>query len=269
MKKIVLALLVLSLLLTGCGNNGDGGNANAKWDCVEYTSLEEINTAAGTNIVKAQVESVSDEWFGVISSSIAQYTFKCGDEDWCIRGSKDVDNDISGLNYDSISFEKDITATYYNDEVYAFRFFFEDTQYVVSLDVKDKDISTSYFDKICNGFKTDVTGVKSGYESEIIENGDEVISRTTLYNDDGTKIVMDSIYTFEGDKMVSILSSTLFETEETAKEYYDLLLDNGRSADDMTLDGCTISSLMNGNLDFYSDYTKDEFIKMQKEAIGQ
>ena len=263
MKKILLVLFVLCVCLTGCSN----GN-NAKWDCVEYTSLDEMNSIAGTNILRVADSGISDEWFGIISNSIAQYKFEYDDEDWCIRGSKDVDNDISGLHYDNIGFEKDVTATYYNDEVYAFRFFFEGVQYVISLDVKDEDVSTSYFDKICNEFKTNVTGLKSGYETEIIENGDEIIYRITLYND-GEKVIMNTIYAFENDKMVSIFSENIFETEEAAKEYYDELIENGKSPDKLILEGTKISSNMNENLDFYSDYTKDEFVKMQKEAIGQ
>ena len=266
MKKILTILLLLCFVLTGCSNNH---NANATWDCVEYSTIEEMNEAAGTNIVSAGIAGKSDEWFGVISKSIAQYKFKANDEDWCVRASKDVDNDISGVYSDSIDFEKDITSTYYTDEIDLFRFFYNDVQYVITLDVKDKDISTAHFDSVCNEFKTNITGVKSGYENEIYEDGDNVVYKVVMYNDDGSTTTMETIYGFDGDKMVSITSNIIFETEQAAKEYYDLLIENGRSEDEITLDKTIISSDMSQNVDFYSDMSKDDFIAQMKSSMEQ
>ncbi len=267
MKKAFIVLLLVCLALVGCSKKDN--NANAKWDCVEYQSIEDMNEAAGTNIVSASVAGKSDEWFGVISKSIAQYKFTVNGEEWCIRASKDVDNDISGLHYDNIGFEKDTTATYYIvDEVYAFRFFNNGVQYVISLDVKDKDISTSHFDDVCNDFKTNIIGVKSGYENELFEEGNDVILRTTIFNEDGTTTIMDAIYTFEGDKMVKITSKTVFETEQAAKDYLDLMANEGRDVSEFIIDGSTIISDSSSNVDSYSDYTKEGFIKMMKSSIG-
>lgn len=268
MKKIFILLLILCFMLTGCGKDPQN-NANAKWDCVEYSSIEEMNEAASTNITSSQLEGTSDEWFGVISENIAQYKFMCNEEDWCIRASKDVDNDISGLYYDNIDFEKDITATYYNDDVYAFRFFNNDTQYVISLVVTDKEIARSYFDKVCNDFKTNITGVKSGYDTELFEDGDNVVYKVTMYNDDGTTMIMEVIYSFEGDKMVSILNNNIFETEELAKDYYDQLIEAGYDVSSFTLEGSVISSSNNSNVDFYSDMTKAEFIEQMESSLNQ
>lgn len=260
MKKIIFVLLAICSLLTACSKT------NATWDCVEYTNLEEMNKAANTNIVDVDIEK-TDQWYGVISESIAQYKFKIADEEWCVRASKDVDNDISGLYYDNIGFEKGTTSFYYLDEVYMCRFFYDDTQYVISLDVKDKDISTMNFDDICNQFKTNITGIKSGYESEVYEDGDDVVFKTTTYVDDGTTIISESIYSFEDDKMVSYISKLTFESEEKAKEYYDLLIENGRSADELILDESTITTDMSSNIDFYSNYTKEGFYTEMKNSI--
>lgn len=266
MKKILTILLLLCFMLTGCSNNH---NANATWDCVEYSTIEEMNEAAGTNIVSAGIAGKSDEWFGVISKSIAQYKFKANDEEWCVRASKDVDNDISGVYSDSIDFEKDITSTYYTDEIDLFRFFYNDVQYVITLDVKDKDISTAHFDSVCNEFKTNITGVKSGYENEIFEDGDDVIYRVTFFNDDGSTMVMDTVYSFKDDKMVSITSIIGFETEQAVQDYVDLLVEYGRSTDEFTVDGLKIISDGSSNVDFYSDYTKEGFIEMMKTSMIQ
>ena len=272
MKKILLVLLMTVMCMSGCSKPEETGNVGGKgstWDCVEYDTIEEMNSVAGTNIVSASVAGKSDEWFGVISGNLAQYKFVVNGEDWCIRASKDVDNDISGLNYDDIGFEKDMTSTYYNDEVYAFRFFNNDIQYVISLTVTGKDIKRSYFDNICNDFKTRITGVKSGYENEIIEDGDTVVYRTTIYNDDGTTLIMEVNYTFENDKMVSIINNNIFETEEAAKEYYDLLIESGTSKDSIKLEGNTITSDMSANVDFYSDMNKESFMKSMEDAMNQ
>lgn len=269
MKKLLFVLLVLCLSLTACAKQEPSvGGPGSTWNHTEYSTIEELNTAAKTNIAQVDLEK-TEEHFDLISDSIAQYLFKVGDEDWCIRASEDVDNDISGLHYDSIGFEKDTTATYYTDEVYAFRFFYENVQYVVSLDVKDKDISMSYFDSVCNEFKTNVTGVKSGYENEVIEEGNDIIYRAVVYEDDGSAMIMDTIYTFEDDKMVKITSNITFETEEAREDYLNLLLEYGRSLDEFTIDGTTISTDGSANIDFYSDYTKQAFKEMMESSIAQ
>ena len=268
MKKILFVLIMLCLVLTGCSKNEESKD-DAKWDYVEYSTIEEMNEAANTNIVSAAIAGKSDEKFGVISGNIAQYTFTANSEEWCLRASKDVDNDISGLYYENNGFDKDITSTYYNDEVYMFRFFYDDTQYVITLDVKNKDIPTSHFDSVCNEFKTNITGVKSGYENEIIEDGDNVINKVTVFNDDGTTTVMDTVYTFEEDKMVKITSYTTFENEKALEDYLDLMAQNDRDISKFTIDGLTISSDISSNVDFYSDYTKAEFIDMMKSPISK
>lgn len=268
MKKMMTIMFVLCLMLCGCTKQ-DEKTANAVWDAKEYNTIEEMNEAAGTNIVTAAITGKADESFIVISNSVAQYKFIANDESWCIRASKDVDNDISGLYYDDITFEKDIEATYYNDEVYAHRFFNNDVQYVISLDVKDKDIARSHFDDVCSEFQTNITGVKSGYDNELYEDGNDVVYRVNYYNSDGTTTIMETIYGFDGDKMISIISKNIFETEDAAKEYYDLLIENGYSKEDITLETNTISSSLNGNLDFYSDMSKEEFINQTKSALAQ
>lgn len=278
MKKLLLALSIVCLCLTGCSANESADAPEVKekdesiisgvtYDYVEYGTIEEINETAGVNLVSAPVSGKSDEKFGVISNSIAQYTFKCNGEDWCLRASTDIDNDISGLYYDNVAFEKDVTGTYYNDDVYVFRFFYNDVQYVISLDVKDKDISMGHFDDVCNEFKTNITGVKSGYETELVEEGDDVIYRATMYNDDGTVIVTETVYSFENDKMVSIINKTVFESEEALKEYCDMLVEAGVSLDNYTFEGSTIISDSSSNLDFYSDMSKEEFVSSMQSSL--
>lgn len=268
MKKLLFTLLVLCISLTACSKKEEVVGPGSTWDCVEYENIEDMNAVTNTNIVEAPVAEKTDEWFGVISKTIAQYKFTTNGEQWCVRASKDIDNDISGLYYENIEFEKDITATYYNDEVYAFRFFYDNTQYVIFVDVKEKDIAMSHFDDVCNDFKTNITGIKSGYDNRIYEDGDNVIYELIMYNDDGTKIVSEIIYVFENEKMVSIINCNTFDSEEAAKEYYDLLIEYGTSPKEITLNGKTILSESN-DVDFYSDYTKAEFMEMMSQSMAQ
>lgn len=273
MKKLLFVLLALCLVLTGCSNQSsevdepviDGPGST--WDAVEYATIEEMNNAAKTNIVSAAIAGKTDESFVVISNSIAQYKFVANGENWCIRASKDVDNDISGLHYESISFEKDTEATYYNDDVYMHRFFYDNTQYIITLDVKDKDISTAHFDDVSAEFQTNITGVKAGYESEVIEDGDTVIYKVTFFNSDGTSTVSETHYKFDGDTMVSIVNKAIFETEDAAKAYLQELLDTGNNADKYVLDGNTISVDMSDNVDFYNAMTKADFIADMKKTV--
>ena len=268
MKKIFVIMLACCLILTGCASK-DGGKTGLVYDSKEYTSLEEMNAAAETNI-QALGADESDERYEVISRSITQYSFKLDEENWCVRGSKDTDNDISGLHYENIGFEKDIEATYYNDEVYMHRFFDGDTQYTISVSISEgADIATSYFDGISSQIQTNITGVQSGYDVDLKEDGDNVVYTVTMHNADGTATVMEIIYAFENDKMVSILNNNIFETEEAAKDYYDLLIANGSSADTLKLEGKVISSENNGNVEFYSDYTKASFIEMMQNSLAQ
>lgn len=271
MKKVLFILLVLGLCLAGCNKKQDKSDegiiSGVTYDCVQYDTIEEMNSAVGINITSAAIAGKSDEKFEVISKNIAQYTFKANGLEWCIRASKDIENDISGLYYDTIGFEKDITSVYYTDYYDVFRFFYNDTQYVISTNVEGMDISTTSFDRICYEFKTNITGVKSGYDTEVYEDGDDVIYRYTSYNDDGSIIVSDVIYTFDGDKMVSILNKTKFDSKEKLQEYCDLLVENGISLDDYTIEDNTIIKENNANLDFYSDTTRQEFIEQMKSML--
>lgn len=269
MKKLLLVLFTICMLLSGCAKKEEEtGNAGLAFDKVDYSTIEEMNKAASTNIKSIAVAGKSDEAYCVISGNLAQYTFKVNGEEWCIRASKDVDNDISGLYYDNIGFEKDVEATYYNDEVYAHRFFYNDTQYVISVKLNGKDIETRHFDDVCADIQTNITGVQAGYDTQLLEEGNDVIYRVTMYNADGSTTVMDSIYTFDGDTMVSISSKISFETEDDAKAYYDELIENGSSSETLTLDGNTIIS-NSSSADFYEDMSKEEFISMMKASLGK
>lgn len=268
MKKILVILLTSLLVLTGCSKKNEQ-TIGLAWDCTEYDTLEDLNEVAGSNISKLTTAEVSNEWFGYISSSIAEYKFNIGEEEWSIRASKDIDNDISGLHYDAIKFEKGKDATYYTDEVYAHRLFINDMQYVISLNVKDKDIPETYFDEISNELLSSAAGVELGYEASVEEKGDDVVYTVTMHEADGSTVTMEIIYTFKDDKMVSIKNNNIFDSEDAAKAYYDELINSGISSDDLVLNGNVISSEDDSSLEFYADYTKADFITLMKSSIEQ
>lgn len=262
MKKIIIALL-LCLSLCGCSNNKN----NAIYDYKECESVQDINSELGVNLVTAAIAGKSDEKFGIISGSIGQYSFTANGEEWCLRASKNVDEDISGLYYDSITFTPDMTSVYYTDEVNLFRFFYDNAQYTISLDVKDKDISNRHFDDVCYEFKTNITGIKSGYETDIYVDGDDVVYVGTTYDESGSPVISKTVYSFVDDKMVSIKSDTIFESNDKLNEYLQILNEYGMSLDGYEIGDTTITLITTEGLDYYADYTKDSFYSERKAAL--
>lgn len=108
MKKILIFVLALTLIFCfgACANKG---NENAEENVIGMPnpmktceSLEEINAAAGTNLMKPGVMGVSDEKFFTITGSeytIAEYRFNLNGIEYTIRGAAATE-DISGYYID-------------------------------------------------------------------------------------------------------------------------------------------------------------------------
>lgn len=130
MKKL-LTLLILMLIVSGCSN--ETNTANMENPIKEIESLQEINELASTNIL--EIEQGQNPRYSIINSDpvIAQYDFQLNGYEWSIRGSKQVNDDISGINHEHNKFEAYGDYTLYTDDFYMARYFCDDTQYVYTI----------------------------------------------------------------------------------------------------------------------------------------
>jgi len=172
MKKSILFILIGLLVLSGCQkktNTGIGGcSIDESVDCsndeenpsigtvgmvnpnVSYDSLEEINELIGVNLIKPPVMGISDETFIVINNEIGEYTFKINGQEYTLRASKKTD-DISGIyGKDGLIFNNEVCENYethFEDNIKAGRFFYDGTQYVLSV-LDNNEISEENFKDI-------------------------------------------------------------------------------------------------------------------------
>ena len=140
MKRIFKLFVVLFvLILFGCSQN-----ANMPNPVKEYNSLDEINEKVGTNLVDLKdYGTVTDEHFAVISDKIAEYSFVIDGVDLCFRGSRVLDEDISGIYingnpaFTDFEIKTDVTG---DSSVNVYRFVINDgCQYTVSSKYQEKE----------------------------------------------------------------------------------------------------------------------------------
>ena len=101
---------------------------------VEYGSLEEINEAAGVNLMRPAIMGVSEERFSVINNSIAQYVCSINGMEWTFRGASVTEEDISGIYDERNVFIPNEDSSLYANEFYLDRFFDGDRQYTIVVD---------------------------------------------------------------------------------------------------------------------------------------
>lgn len=139
MKK-VLSLLFVSLLcmsIAGCDKKEEviiEEPVNMPNPMVEYSSLDEINEKAGVEIVSPGIMGKDNEKFYVIAGDLAQYSFDLNGYSFTVRGSKNINEDISGIHDENNVFESGQDSTIYLNEYYIDRFFDEDVQYTIVCD---------------------------------------------------------------------------------------------------------------------------------------
>lgn len=94
--KIVIAILLSCILLTGCAQQEPSSQMVNPMQ--EKSSLAEINAAAGTDIQRPLAFEVTEEKFFVINTEtpVADYRFSIGENKYTFRASKSSE-DISGV----------------------------------------------------------------------------------------------------------------------------------------------------------------------------
>ena len=149
MKKI-LAILLLSMSLFGCQKQDDPTNGYIKCN-----SLEEINKSANVEIFKPAIMGISNERYFLIEQTTASYTFDANGYMYNIRGSKDLDFDMSGIFTNTVEplFKHLDEKIQYGetDEYKAYRFLLGNSQYIFSVQDNgqmDKKLFESQFEDV-------------------------------------------------------------------------------------------------------------------------
>ena len=105
MKKILALVLalVLAVSFAACGQKEPVVGPGTENPMTECASLDEINAAAGTNLMKPGVMGVTEEKFFTIKSgdkTIAEYRFDLNGVSYTLRSAAIADEDISGYYVD-------------------------------------------------------------------------------------------------------------------------------------------------------------------------
>lgn len=161
MKKLVSLLFVglLCICITGCNKQEEtieqeqsietqGPVIGMPNPMVEYDSLDKINEIAGVNIVSPGVMGKENEKFFVITGELAQYNFDLNGYSFTIRGSKNTDEDISGIYDENNVFVPGQDGTVYLNDYYIERFFDGNRQYTIVCD-NPEGLSEEVFSDLC------------------------------------------------------------------------------------------------------------------------
>lgn len=262
MKKFLLLFILLTLVLTGCSKKVSGAFTSRDFD-----SLEALNEEIGTNIVKIS-DDVTNEVYIVINDNIANYCFDYDGASWTIRGSEIMNQDISGVDDDSFKEGQDYFA--YTDDYCYERFFTNDHQYVIYMEMPNTDYDQNKFSNTSFEIEKGIKGIVDDNNGliNVYEEGDNVIYEVYQYDANSNKTTIRIIYGFEGDKMVSMKNEFVFSSEEEAKAYYEELKNSDSNVESLTLDGNRIIADNGGQVSFYEDVTKEEFLNQMKSYMN-
>lgn len=173
MKKIIMLLITMMMLtVSGCSKKANMANP-----VMEYESLAEINDKLGTNLIDIkEYGNVENERISIIDDKIGEYSFVIDGYDLCLRASKELNEDISGVYVDGEPAFTDFSSLMSfagNEEVKAFRLVTNDgCQYTVtskSQSDPDDDLFLEYLglieDKIfVTGSKPEIAEMAGEYE---------------------------------------------------------------------------------------------------------
>lgn len=168
MKKIIAILLVLAMVICfgACNKNEKPVDTGMPNPMTEVASLDELNAAAGCNLVKPGVMGVSDEKFFTINCgdyTIGEYQFTVAGVNYTLRAAATTE-DISGVYvgegtaFPEVKEGVDIVET---EEVKLARWFNLNGQHVLSAkgDI-DSETFAGVADEIC--YESGINGGSNG-----------------------------------------------------------------------------------------------------------
>ena len=172
MKKIISLLMVLllgSLMVSCSSSKNDSPSAGMPNPIIEYKTIDDINKKAGTYLVIPSSFAVTDVRYSTINDEISQIDFKMDDHEWTVRGSKTVDQDISGIHNEDNIFTPGSDFGAYLPEFFLDRFFTEGIQYTFVLsgaDGYDTAKFSEYAMEISDAIKkaSDPKGIAGNYQ---------------------------------------------------------------------------------------------------------
>lgn len=190
MKKLLSVLLIVLLATMAVSCSTDKKQEEEKSEEVvgmpnpikEYDSLDKINEIAGVHIVIPSSISVTDIKYTTISDEAAQVIFTLDGHKWTVRGSKNVDEDLSGIHNENNVFVPGQDSAVYLPDSLIDRFFIEGMQYTIVISESsgyDTETFSDYTLKFEDAIKkaSDPDGIAGNYQDASSQRATMEISK--------------------------------------------------------------------------------------------
>lgn len=198
MKKILFILLtvLISLSFASCSNKQEESNEKVEEEGLigmpnpmkECSSLDEINKIAGTHIVIPSSINASNLKYFTINNDLAEVRFTLDNLEWTIRGSKNVDMDISGIADENNVFESGQDGVVYLNDYYIDRIFVDDFQYTTVVKNQNNYDVETFSNHVFNIDKSlraasDINGIAGMYQDSTSQRASlEILKFGDLYD---------------------------------------------------------------------------------------
>ncbi len=176
MKKLLSVLLIVLLATMAVSCSTDKKQEEKSEEVVgmpnpikEYDSLDKINEIAGVHIVIPSSIPATDIKYTTISDEAAQVIFTLDGHKWTVRGSKNVDEDLSGIHNEKNVFVPGQDSAVYLPDYLIDRFFTEGMQYTIVISESsgyDTETFSDYTLKFEDAIKkaSDPDGIAGNYQ---------------------------------------------------------------------------------------------------------
>lgn len=158
MKKLLSVLFVLLLGLSVCSCSANAPQEEKQTEeptdepsigmpnpIKQYDSIDDINGKTGVHMIIPSSIPATDIVYSTINDETAQIDFILDNHDWTIRGSKIIDQDISGIHNENNQFNSGEDFGLYLNDYYLDRFFVENFQYTIVLNTGGQNYDEQIF----------------------------------------------------------------------------------------------------------------------------